>query len=1184
MRRKRGKLAQSSEETIGLNRPRQQYHYLYGSTSGHNRGGGGDDDDDEDDVQLQQQPPEGGSSQRITGASSHSPSATDLDSLVGEALVQTDTEDDMSSYVAAQRSGSEGDFQQLWMTSNGNGGGIPTALTTKNGGRRRKEDRQQPAQQQHQQSSWRDRNSRFRRSHPVLYFVSLAGGVAAVLFLVTVVAFPNSQIALLVLPVSYDTGDYYSRHLKIPFPKVDRADYGDPVQNFVAADLLDPSFFSRGPTELREFVFPFPTGAFWTNLVLPPTADRGLSYPIAVYPYAFKWSDELLQVSYPAAHRVEEEKAIHDYFFPDLTLSVSESTQRRHLVYFDPLSVTLRWYFDNGGHLETYLVQGSPYVTVKYDNASPSIRAFSLFRGVVCPREDEKYQQEMMTEEKSGGGRRTARRRLSQRRRRLSFGICESVPDSDGALTYLRGVQFVLQTQEGMNWLLFASEPIEFTFDTQIRTTITSTSPFRGVLRLALIPSGSPGKTATSSSESTSVASATASSSGSDSNASASQIAASNGLQRLIYHAGIYPTRGDFSWTTRPSDSAVAGLKSVAKSLSGAMSAAAGSIVSRAGEDDSPMLMGSIGSTSASTSGDVPIAGSPSSTSSSSSSSGRVATITFQFATATFSPETSSGTNQKSLLMLALPHHAQSLPSTMQLGSDQFDLQYRCIKGPMQPVLGSSWSYDEDLPPVGFEVVENKQQQQIRQQTLLKPAVRSSLISSLTGDIDLALPTLDENVYGFGKQVARLAQLAHIAHELKLGLNRITSTAPNDTSREGMVSDAKALSDTFDSAIGRLRPALEHFLTNNVADYLVYDGNLGGIVTINGLRSKDADFGNGRYNDHHFHYGYILYASAIMGRIDSTFVQSYGSAVDSIYFDVANDSNFVSQKTRGIYYPAARHKSWFDGHSFASGLFPFGNGKSQESSSEAVNCYYGALLWSLVRHGAAEDPLLDTSYQTDFARLLLATEIRGAQMYWHMHPPIQSNKTELVKTPIYSPTFSENYMVGNLGMLDAVASTWFGTESLYVHMINEIPVTAITGQLFAKSYVQKEYENILKPLGEVETAWQGYLVCNHAIVDPNVAWDDAQSLFSPELDSALSKSQVLYWVATRPDFIAPAESPAVSSHVEKSASTSIQPKKSETHDLGASSLCSEHNACSRTGLSGACCPTAEGIFLDCCNS
>jgi endo-1,3(4)-beta-glucanase len=34
-------------------------------------------------------------------------------------------------------------------------------------------------------------------------------------------------------------------------------------------------------------------------------------------------------------------------------------------------------------------------------------------------------------------------------------------------------------------------------------------------------------------------------------------------------------------------------------------------------------------------------------------------------------------------------------------------------------------------------------------------------------------------------------------------------------------------------------------------------------------------------------------------------------------------------------------QDFFDGHSWASGLFVQNNGKSQESSSEAINAYYG---------------------------------------------------------------------------------------------------------------------------------------------------------------------------------------------------------------------------------------------------
>ena len=97
----------------------------------------------------------------------------------------------------------------------------------------------------------------------------------------------------------------------------------------------------------------------------------------------------------------------------------------------------------------------------------------------------------------------------------------------------------------------------------------------------------------------------------------------------------------------------------------------------------------------------------------------------------------------------------------------------------------------------------------------------------------------------------------------------------------------------------------------------------------------------------------------------------------------------------------------------------------------------------------------------DFTRLLLATEMTGAKTYWHMAPPdrsVSGNSTTSLSArsgtsaiPMaYNSAFRENYMVGNLGMTDVTCTTWFGTESIYVHLINFLPVTAITAELFDK--------------------------------------------------------------------------------------------------------------------------------------
>lgn len=174
---------------------------------------------------------------------------------------------------------------------------------------------------------------------------------------------------------------------------------------------------------------------------------------------------------------------------------------------------------------------------------------------------------------------------------------------------------------------------------------------------------------------------------------------------------------------------------------------------------------------------------------------------------------------------------------------------------------------------------------------------------------------------------------------------------------------------------------------------------------------------------------------------------------------------------------------------------------------------------------------------------------------------------------VYSTTFQRNYMVGNVGMLDVSANTWFGNDALYVHMINAIPITSATAVLFDSKYVQQEYKYLMASRSEVEMPWRGYTVSIHAIIDPNMAWEDAQGLVSYELDAAISKSQVLYWIMSRPNF-------NVTVSVENGGPASTDDSASDT---GASSAaCNNHSRCEKLGISGQCCPTSDGSYLGCC--
>ena len=1045
----------------------------------------------------------------------------------------------------------------------------------------------------------------------------------------------------------------------VPFQHIERHTYHDPITNFMDPtlfhdDLLEKTSSSSASSSNDtlnshpHFIFPYPTGSFWTNFVLPPTADFNLSYPMVVYPYAYKWSNTKLIVSYPSLHRsILGNKAIHDYFFPDLSFGLLDTIQTfdtiaakiretqdplllqniptsivdRKIIHFDPLSITLRYYttttttakVDHDNFWDVYLVQGSPYVTMKYhSDALPYIKAFTTFTNIQClssssSSSDESKDHSTSDDSASSlsvsifghvldwmfsvtdhNGRRTRRNTESNDGSTTSsdnnHNVCSVVDVMDSTsksadassdstnneiplYRTLRGQQFIIETQEGVRWLMFTSNTVLVTMDMHQRTLISITTPstsgmkgYTGVIRYAVIP---PPTMNESEPDTTSSSTSTASDS----------LSITSGIQRLMDHASIYPISAKVDWTFRTGSvtSSPLSQQDATDDLQpqspnnpvGTMVHSVSATVERVfhlvfGTKSSTTTATKIRRTNQPSSGAAP-------------DEIRIGTIEFQFTTESFSTTTSSSSSPSpELLMLALPHHLEGLTlsqsskmintkedeshtKNQMLTMKLFDLIYKCIKGPMQPVIGSQWMMDIPLPSLGFDGDSGSNDEKL----YLSPSVRDHILQNLQADIKLSLPSTTEDIYGFGKQAARLAQLAHISHLYMIGDNATKS------------DDGDIPNSVYKEATVVLRTTLVGLLTGKVSDRLVYDANLGGMVTTDGLTDSHADFGNGRYNDHHFHYGYLLYACAIMGKIDPTFVEEFGDHVDSIFYDIANYNNFDAETSSGAFFPGARHKIWFDGHSYASGMFPFGNGKSQESSSEAVNGYYGAYLWSLVRHGAANDPSSDTSTQTDFARLLLATEIRGAKLYWHMMPTNALNAMQSAP-PVYPPEFAMNYMVGNIGMLDALCSTWFGNEELYVHMINFIPVTSATGELFRVTYIEQEYTNTLKPLGEVEMAWRGYVVADHAIVAPNTAWKEAEQLESAMLDSALSKTQVLFWIATRSGF----KASAISAPSSPATKNSIDNKQK--------AMCSTFPSCTNLGLVGDCCPTTQGSFLECC--
>ncbi|KAM3577913.1 hypothetical protein VYU27_000018 [Nannochloropsis oceanica] len=436
------------------------------------------------------------------------------------------------------------------------------------------------------------------------------------------------------------------------------------------------------------------------------------------------------------------------------------------------------------------------------------------------------------------------------------------------------------------------------------------------------------------------------------------------------------------------------------------------------------------------------------------------------------------------LLMLALPHHVEILQDATLVGNATG--VYVTLKGGMTAVLGDRWYMKEGLPvPVdvgkkgqkgewtgdgggGFEFRAPRGVGNEGQKKVIREAVMSDLAAIRKGDFKRWNKTDVNDPYWEGKRMAMYARLAVIADEV------------------GMVPERE-------EAVALAAAVMTPWLGGTNDNPFLYDTTWGGIILQSGLSNPYVNFGNTYYNDHHFQYGYFCYCAAVLARFDPEFVRKHKRALTALVADIANDDDASPS------FPLARHKDFFDGHSWASGLFEQNNGKSQESSSEAINAYYGAHLYGR----ATGDKKLES-----FAKLLLAMELRSTRWYWHMRND----------SKVYDAVFAANRMVGVVGGLDATCHTWFGESLEYVHGINLMPFTPITEALLDVGYVKEEYA-VLSPVltrqeEPVAEEWKGFVYLDHAVLDPASAWEEVQML--DKFDSGNSLSNSLWWVATRP--------------------------------------------------------------------
>ena len=209
------------------------------------------------------------------------------------------------------------------------------------------------------------------------------------------------------------------------------------------------------------------------------------------------------------------------------------------------------------------------------------------------------------------------------------------------------------------------------------------------------------------------------------------------------------------------------------------------------------------------------------------------------------------------------------------------------------------------------------------------------------------LVTNTNDLYFWGKRLAEVAQLIPLARQMghTAAFNRFKTDL------------RAALADLFTVSTGKVNKV---FYYDDKWDMLVhYPGS---------YWSTDQS------NDRHFHYGYVIEASAMMARYDATFATQYGPMVEMLIKDVANWQRQTGGSGNNIF-PYLRFFDAYEGHSWANGMATDDEnyGNDQESTSEAINCWSAIALW-----GEATN---NTTLR-DLGVYLRTTEIAAAEQYW----------------------------------------------------------------------------------------------------------------------------------------------------------------------------------------------------------
>ena len=397
-----------------------------------------------------------------------------------------------------------------------------------------------------------------------------------------------------------------------------------------------------------------------------------------------------------------------------------------------------------------------------------------------------------------------------------------------------------------------------------------------------------------------------------------------------------------------------------------------------------------------------------------------------------------------------LPHQTADIP-----GRPSCDLgTYPSIYGLMTLCAGNdlAWRTPRTAPTSALDV------------SRLSTEQRAELARQVSADV-AATPAFPADTYFGGKALYRAAMLYQLATQVGADdaataiKDRLVTTLDQWTEPQGCAE----------------RPAV----------CFVYDEEAHGMV------GMTPSFGSEEFNDHHFHYGYLLFAAGLLGEADPALAMRWAPVMDLVAADLGSAGGNGA-------FPDLRVFDVYAGHSWASGTSPFADGNNQESSSEAATAWTGLATWA----AATGNEMLRTQ-----ATWMLSLEAQSGATYW----------TDVDRSqPLFTGYDHQVVSLNWGGKRDY--GTWFSAEPAAMLGILLIPMTP------AATYLGGNPARITANVAEATDGRFSQKFGDYLLMYAGLAGADqraaalatARRLDSRWIDDGNSRAYLLAWLMTVP--------------------------------------------------------------------